>query len=99
VRFGLFVVQPQSAFSGIAHFRIRFKRRHVSVRQPQPRFRNPRPGATEMRVFFHGTLKKFKTSPQRFLGALVRVKEALQIIVVSVGAARWTRWCNRELEF
>src|SRR6266699_3551503 len=88
MRFGLLVVQLQSANGGLANFRIRFKRRYISVREPQPYLRDSRPRAAELGIFLQRALKKFKASPQRFLGACLRVKETLQISVIGIHVAR-----------
>ena len=98
MRFGLLVVELQSTNGCIADFRVRFKRWHVSVGQPQPRFRDSSPRLTKFGVLLQRLPEKFEALAQFGLGVLVRIKEALQIGIVCIRAPSWTQRRDRKFE-
>ena len=99
MRFGFAIVQLQRTDSSVPDVRVRFERRHVSIGQPKPRFRYPRPRAAEFRIFLKRAMEKLETFSQCILGAFVGIKETLQVIVIRFRAAKRRRRRYRELEF
>ena len=99
VSFSFAIIDVNRIHRGVTHLRIRFERLDISVRQPQPRFRNARPGTRESRIFLECTLEELQALPQRLLGAFVRIKQTPQIIIVCLRAPRQRRRGYCQLEF
>ena len=77
MRFSVALVDVERIGRRLTHFRIRFERWHVGVREPKPRFRNAGPRATELRIPFQRALEKFQAALQRFFRTLIGIKKTL----------------------
>ncbi len=73
---GILVIERDRFGRGFLNERVCFERRHVSIRQPQPDFRNPTPGGRECWILVERALKESEGFTQVFLAALVCVIQA-----------------------
>src|SRR5438105_5729525 len=91
MRLGIILINLERVERGFAHFGVSLARWHISVSQPQPRFRNPSPGAPELRIFLEGAFEVIQTFAQICLSRLVRIKKTVKVNVVSIRAAHESR--------
>ena len=96
-RFGVIWIQSQRFTGGCFHRRVTFQRRHIFIRQPQPHFRDPGPGAREFWVLLERLLEKSERFAQFFFATFVREIESAQIKLVRFRVLRHAPWRSRAI--